>query len=570
MNNMRWFWRLIKKSKWAFFCGCSILIFEIIAKMSQIGLQKWLIDTVFMNGKYELLPKMLLLIGLAYLGASIFPYWAGWILHKIGYKVRVMVAEKLMAAVHKLPIHIFQNERVTRYVDYFTNDVEAIGEYVYRMPLSLQEVLRALFLLAVIAVINPFTLLVVTIMSCLYLVIGKYFKKRVKNKVKEVRDSRTDLLIHIEEGISSTREVIAYDRMNWESKIYDSLFKKYYTKILQEVKLTNTQMFLTAPVRWGSNIFVLIYGGYCVLNKNMTLGTFLILYQYSSQLVTSLQALYDFNVSLSSLDVSIDRVRLVIDGAAINEGTLPLKEKLSTIRFEDVSFNYSENSAPILDNLCIDIPVGKKIALVGSSGSGKSTISRLLIRFFEPSSGKILINGIPLNDIKLSAWKESYNIAFQEPYLFPDSIRNNIVFGRENISQEHLENICKQVLIHDYIKELENGYETQVGERGITLSGGQKQRLSLARAILSDPEILILDEATSALDLETERQIQKNIDELRIGKTTIIIAHRLSTVQNADIIYVLENGKIIESGAHAELMEKDSAYRQLVYAQAEV
>jgi ABC-type multidrug transport system fused ATPase/permease subunit len=569
MNHIRWYWNFIKKSKWAFFGGCLIMIVEIIAKMSQVGLQKWLIDSVFTQGKYGLLPTLLLLITVAYILGAVTPYWSEWVLHKIGYAVRVSVGEVLMEALYKLPISLFQNERITKYVDYFTNDVEAIGENVYRMPLTFQDLLKVITLIFVMAYLSPSVLIIVIITAVLYLFIGKLYKERVKTKAREVKESRTNLLIHIEEGISSTREVIAYDRMDWEKNIYQSLFKKYYTKVLEEVKIINKQLFLTAPLRWGANLAVLLYGGYLVLHGHMTIGTYLVMYQYSSQMATSMQAVYEFHMRWTSFEVSIERVRSVIDSAKEDVGTQPLKE-INDISFDKVSFQYGENTANVLEELSLFLPIGKKVAIVGSSGSGKSTIARLLARFFEPTQGSILINGMELSTIRESDYDSCYNIAFQEPYFFPDTIRNNILFGREGISEEKIIEICQSVQIHEDIMKLEQGYDAVIGERGITLSGGQKQRLSLARALLADPKVLILDEATSALDLETERQIQRNMDELRQGKTTIVIAHRLSTVQNADVIYVLENGKMIESGSHMELMKNGSVYANLVHAQAEI
>jgi ABC-type multidrug transport system fused ATPase/permease subunit len=569
MNHIRWYWKFIKKSKWPFFGGCIIMILEIIAAMSKIGLQKWLVDSVFTQGNYQLLPKLLVLITIAYLLGAVTPYWSEWVLHKIGYAVRVNVGEVLMEALYRMPISQFQNERITRYVDYFTNDVELIGENVYRLPLTLQDLLKLIVLVGIMAYLSPSVLLVLTIMIILYFVIGKSYKDRMKSKSKEVKESRTNLLVHIEEGISSTREVIAYDRMAWEEKIYHRLFKKYYTKILEEVRIINEQLFLTAPLRWGTNLVVLIYGGYLVLHGQMTLGNYLILYQYSLNMTTSLQAIYEFHVRWTSFEVSIERVRSVIDSAEADTGEKALN-RIEEIVFDKVSFQYSESSQKVLNELSFSIPIGKKVAIVGSSGSGKSTVARLLLRFFEPSNGTIRINGSDLKTIKEQDYDSRYNIAFQEPYFFPDTIRNNILFGRNGISDDKMVEICQLVQIHEDIMKLEHGYDAVIGERGISLSGGQKQRLSLARALAADPDILILDEATSALDLETERQIQRNMDEMRQGKTTIIIAHRLSTVQNADRIYVFENGRVAEAGSHTELMNNDSVYVSLVHAQTEM
>lgn len=245
-----------------------------------------------------------------------------------------------------------------------------------------------------------------------------------------------------------------------------------------------------------------------------------------------------------------------------------LREPVTEIRFDRVTFRYGDDQPIVLDELSLDIPVGSKVAFVGTSGGGKSIIAQLLIRFFNPKSGRIVINGAPLSDYVEDDWLERVAIVFQDPYLFPDTIRNNLLLGREHITEEAMIEACRKMCIHEFIAALPEGYDTEIRERGLKLSGGQRQRLALARAILADPEILILDEATSALDLETERQVQSALDELRKGRTTIIIAHRLSTIQNADVIYVLENGRLAELGTHDELMQRAGVYHALVSAQA--
>lgn len=225
-------------------------------------------------------------------------------------------------------------------------------------------------------------------------------------------------------------------------------------------------------------------------------------------------------------------------------GSLGFTGEIESIKLRDVTFSYSPNSTPTLNNLSIDFPIGKKIALVGESGSGKSTIAQLLIRSYSPDKGELSINDVPVTCYG-NQYTDKISVVFQQPHFIPSSIKENLIFDKE-YNQSDIENVCKQMLCHDFIEGFPNQYETQVGERGTTLSGGQKQRLALSRAIIKNTEILILDEATSALDTETEFRVQKNIDKLRKGKTTIIIAHRISTILNADIIYALDKGNVGE------------------------
>lgn len=223
----------------------------------------------------------------------------------------------------------------------------------------------------------------------------------------------------------------------------------------------------------------------------------------------------------------------------------------------------------MLNNIDLVLPPGRKIAFVGTSGGGKSTLASLLARNFIPLSGEIVVNGIPLIELRREDWIARTTLVSQEPYLFPDTIRLNLLLGQEDIPESRMIDVCRAMQIHDFIAQLPQGYDTPIGERGVTLSGGQRQRLALARAVLRNSEILILDEATSSLDLETERQVQEHLDQLRKNRTTLVIAHRLSTVRNADKIIVLECGKVTEQGTHDELMVYSRHYRDLVMKEEE-
>ena len=248
-----------------------------------------------------------------------------------------------------------------------------------------------------------------------------------------------------------------------------------------------------------------------------------------------------------------ERMHAVIDMEKHDPGSIALNEPLKSIRFDKIAFRYEPELPRAIVDLSAELPSGRKIAIIGKSGSGKSTIAQLLARFYEPDSGAIWVNDKPLGA--------------QEPYLLPDTIRTNILLGRPGLTDHDLIEACKIAQIHDFICSLPDGYDTQIGKRGIKLSGGQRQRIAIARAIITDPEILVLDEATSALDLETERQLMKQLDARRKGKTTIVIAHRLSTIENADLILVMENGRLAGIGSNAQEMAKLAAYRELVAVQ---
>ncbi|QGQ95809.1 ABC transporter ATP-binding protein [Paenibacillus psychroresistens] len=568
MKHKKWIFALIKEDRWSYVLAFVLLVAESVLFLAMAGLQKFIIDDVFINGHYNELTRIIAAFALVFLFYAMIFTWAPYTFHKNEFTLYTRLCGKLMQRLYKFPIGRLQNERTAKYVHYFTNDAAQASRLVgTELPRMLQQALMAVILMIVIGNINVKMLLVILVLTTGFILIGKYFSPRLRKVSKEVQDNKTKLLIHIEEGVSSTREVISYNRTRWEKGIYDGLFASFYEKVMKEGSIVNKQLLSSNPIKWGVTLFVLGFGGYELMKGNMTLGLFVVVYQYSTTLMDSLNTFFQYIMNASSHLAYLDRLSEVLEGESIKDGDKRLSEPVETLAFEGLSFAYRSGTPLILDDMSLDLPMGGKIAFVGASGGGKSTISQLLIRFFEPKSGQILVNGQPLSDYKREDWTKKVDIVFQDPYLIPDTIRTNLTLGRESISDEQLEAMCRVAQIHDVIQQLPDGYETIIGERGITLSGGQRQRLSLARAFLANPEILILDEATSALDLETERLVQRGLDELRVGRTTIIIAHRLSTIINADQIYVIDRGKVIEMGSHEQLMVGDTAYKRLVYAE---
>jgi ABC-type multidrug transport system fused ATPase/permease subunit len=569
MSKRSWLWRNLSPVKWGLLLSFTLLTLYMLTNFVIVGVQKWLIDDVFMTGQYDKLPFYLFIFAAGFMGFLVLNPVSAYARDLAFNRFHLSLSEDLMRHVYSIPFGHFQKERTANFVYFFTKDVRSLAEAITReVPLSIQQVINVILLMVIIGWTSPLILLFVVFFGGIYFLLGRYFAPRIKEYHRQVQENKSNVVVHIEEGISSTREVIAFHRLKWESKIYNRLFSKYFDSVMEEGKLENKHLFLSEPIKWGTNIVVLGYGGYVVLTGNMTLGTFVVMYQFSSQLMEALQKLFQMFMGLSGKMAYFERLDEVFQQEPMREGELTMEGKITRLQFEGVTFRYEQGQNDVLKSVDLEIPIGKKVAFVGTSGGGKTTITQLLLRAIEPTNGEIAVNGIPLQQIKRTDWTSRVGIVFQDTYLYQGSILSNLVLGRgDSLAMVKVVEACKTAQIHEFIESLPDGYETVIGERGITLSGGQRQRISLARALLHDPEILILDEATSALDMETERQVQHGLDRAMKGKTMIVIAHRLSTVENADVIYVLDKGTVVEKGTHEELLSVGKVYGSLYVLQ---
>ena len=310
--------------------------------------------------------------------------------------------------------------------------------------------------------------------------------------------------------------------------------------------------------------------GVILIKNNLLLATnFLVLYTYRNSIRYWFNSLTRFVDIIKSFNFSANRVFEIIDGTKFSKekfGNVKLKKIKGDFEFKNVSFSYNKKKE-VLHNVSFKVDANTTVAFVGKSGSGKTTIFSLLEKLYNVDKGKILIDGVDINDLTEDSLRDNISIITQNPYIFNLSIRDNLLLAKENVSDREIVKACKIACIHDFIMSLPDGYETMVGEGGVTLSGGQRQRLAIARALIKKTEIILFDEATSALDNETQEKIQTAIHNLKGTYTILIIAHRLSTIINSDNIYLIDKGKIVDSGTHKELMEKCEAYHKLYHAE---
>lgn len=560
------FIRGVAKPHYALYFVCLLmLLVQLVSQLASTGVQQRLIDDAFLHGEGgRLAPLIFVFLGAALLQSATLT-GIGYLFHVILFRIRYSLFEKAARFLQRIPASSIQNERTAKYADVMNDYVflSAIGIGL-QLPNGFFQILPAVALMAVVGWYSPVILLVVIGFSCCYLILGYRYGKKLKRAAHRVNDTRRDVGVFLEEGVSSTREVLAYHRLDYETSTYRSLFGKYFRNVLKEGRLLNRQMVVSHPLKWGMNLFVLLYGGYAALQGSLTLGAFVVVFQFSRQLMDKYEQIYLFALSYSMYMAKIEALRGFFEQETIADGEEELDEPIRSLELANVTYRYQGEPEPIVREVAASIPIGGKVAFVGPSGSGKSTIAQLLVRFYDPDAGRLTVNGKDLRAYKREDWGRKLSIVFQNPYLFPDTIRGNLNLGAEERSQEEIEAACRLTDIHDFIVSLKKGYDTEIGERGIALSGGQRQRIALARAVLDNPELLILDEATSALDLETERRVQRHFDEMRKGKTTIVIAHRLSTIRNADVIFVFRQGRLVEQGNHDRLAASSTVYKEML------
>jgi subfamily B ATP-binding cassette protein MsbA len=484
----------------------------------------------------------------------------------IEFDIRNKVYKKLL----ELPLSFYSSERKGDLMSRLSSDVSEIQWSILR---SLETLVRSpitlLGSIIVMLYISPgLTLFSFGLFLFVGIGIGRLSKSLRKNSGK-AQESLGSILSIIDESIGGLRVIQGFGAEKYQAEKFSQENKKY----LSLSNKIQRRRELASPMSEFLGICViaalLLYGGNLVFSGNFEASTFvmyiLMFYNIIDPAKNFASAMYDIQKGRAAAE----RINSILNSQVDIQNkpnALALKSFEKEIQFESVSFNY-EAQQQVLDNISFRLEKGKSLALVGVSGSGKSTIADLLPRFYEVVSGRILLDGIDINDYKLSDLRALFGIVSQDAVLFNDSIFNNIVFGLGNVDENQVIAAAKMAQAHDFIMETADGYNTSIGDRGMKLSGGQRQRLTLARAILRNPQILLMDEATSALDSESEKAVQLALEKLLESRTAIIIAHRLSTIRNVDEIIVLQEGKIVEQGNHEALIAKDGIYKKLVELQ---
>lgn len=483
-------------------------------------------------------------------------------------KIERELRNDMFSKLEQLSSTFFNTHKTGDLMTHFTNDLEALRNAIGPAVISSFDavVMTGLVLYKMMVHVDLKLTLLTLIPMSLIAIGGYYFGETFEKKFAEKQEAFANMSDYVQESVTGERVIKAFV----QEKIQEQNFRKVnlhnMKKNLEVVKLMATFMPLLDFIIGLSYAITIIYGGYLAITAQITLGRFVAFSQYLGMLVWPMIALGDSITSFSQGRAAIGRIRHIfheIPDIQDDENTEDIQELKGNISFCHLSFSYGDEYGDVLHDIHLDIQQGETLAILGRCGDGKTTLVNLLLRLYDVTQGEILIDGVNIKKIPLHILRTNIAYVPQDSMLFSDTLAHNIAFGKKNATLEEVQEACREACVHENILDFPERYETVVGERGVTLSGGQKQRCAIARALLKDAPILILDDSLSAVDTDTEDRILENLKTKRHNKTTLIIAHRISTVRNADHILVLDEGKICEYGTFDELMEKQGVFRSM-------
>ncbi|WP_045211930.1 ABC transporter ATP-binding protein [Desulfonatronovibrio magnus] len=546
----------------------SLFALGIVAAMSGAAafLVKPALDDIFINKDQQALVLIPLLLVLVFALKGFFLYVQNFQMNYCGIQVLGQLRRELYFKMIALPVRFFEDNRTGMLMARITSDVNLLAVSLPKLVELVRHLLTMLVLMAVIFYRDPVlaTLSLVIYPMAIYPFI--YFAKKLRKMGRKTQSKISDITNFLQETFSGIRVIKAFANEKKEQHNFSAENRKLVGIAIKENRYHHASSPIMEVIGAIGVGLIVWYGGSQVIAGNSTPGTFFSFLTALIMLYQPVKGLSKTNIAIQKALSGAERVFEVLDSRELRiekGGSKELKPPFQSLEMRKVTFSYPGSQAPALNNISLDVRQGEKLAIVGPSGSGKTTLINLLPRFYEHQHGEILINGHFVQDYNLADLRMFMGIVAQDNFLFNASIRDNIAYGMDNVPEHDIINAAKAAYAHDFILELSQGYDTVIGERGVKLSGGQKQRITIARAILKDPALLILDEATSALDTESERIVQKALDNLTKERTSIVIAHRLSTVLTADRIVVMSNGKILAMGTHFELLESCSLYKRL-------
>ena len=539
--------------------GCN-LFYPTIAKniINSAATGNVLLDSVVKSG---------ILLLAVYVVKAFCQYVVGYYGHLVGVRMQADMRRDLFAKYERLPVTYYDEHKTGDLLSRLTNDLFEISELAHHGPENL--FLAVLMLTGAVIILSGINLTLTLIMLAIvpFIVLFTFLsRRRMRNAMRNSRKQTAEINATLENSLTGIRETKAYAAERHEMEKFgaaNALLEKYRGQAMFSLGLFDSIMAFLSDLLY---LIIIFIGGIFLARGKINSGEFAAFLLYISMFLNPINRFVSLFEQLQNGMTGFGRFCEIIDlEDEVDRGTVVMEDVRGEVAFERVSFGYSTEGCEkqVITDLDLHIEAGRTLALVGPSGGGKTTLCHLIPRFYDVSSGRITVDGVDIRDVTLQSLRENIGIVSQSVFLFDGTVRENIAYACPNATDEQIIAAAKSANIHDFVSTLEQGYDTQVGERGVKLSGGQRQRIAIARVFLKNPKLLILDEATSALDNATEMQIQSALEKLSDGRTVIVVAHRLSTVKNADEIVVIDDGGIVERGTHAELLARDGEYRKL-------
>lgn len=494
-------------------------------------------------------------------------YYAQWTGSKILYDIR----KQLFSHIQKLSLRYYANNKVGEIISRVIHDVEQTKSFIITGLMNLWlDMITVVIVIFIMLTMNGWLTLIAICMLPFYAFSVKFFYQRLRTLTRKRSQALAEVQGHLHERVQGMPVIRSFALEDYEEGQFDKRNRNFLAKAIDHTVWNAKTFAVVNTITDIAPLLVIAFAAYFVINGQLTLGSMVAFVTYMDRLYNPLRRLVNSSTTLTQSIASMDRVFQFVDEKyelTDSDDAVQLKEVKGDVTFENVSFSYREEEFPVLRNITLAVSAGETIALVGPSGGGKTTLVSLIPRFYDVTSGRILIDGTDIRHYKTRSLRDQMGIVLQDNILFSGTVKMNIKLGNPNATDDEVTRAAKAANAHEFISELPNGYETTVGERGVKLSGGQKQRIAIARVFLKNPPLLIFDEATSSLDLESEQLIQSALQTLANERTTFIVAHRLSTITHADRIVLLDNGEIKEVGTHQELMAKRGMYFDLFRVQ---
>ncbi|WP_193018682.1 ABC transporter ATP-binding protein [Staphylococcus equorum] len=571
---IRRYLQFVRPYKWRIIATILVGILKFGIPMLIPLLIKYVIDDIINNGAItveEKITKLLVAMGIAaFIFVIVRPpieflrqYLAQWTSNKILYDIR----KKLYHHLQALSSRFYANNQAGQVISRVINDVEQTKDFILTGLMNIWlDFITIIIALTIMFFLDVQLTLAALIIFPVYILTVYFFFGRLRSLTRKRSQALAEVQGFLHERVQGMSVIKSFAIEDNEAGNFDKHNQNFLQRAFNHTRWNAYSFSAINTVTDIGPLIVIGTGGFLAINGSITVGTLAAFVGYLEQLFGPLRRLVSSFTTLTQSFASMDRVFQLLDedyDIKNKKGALPIEIKQGHIELTNVKFKYDQNEANILKDINLEINQGETVAFVGMSGGGKSTLINLIPRFYDVTEGEIKIDGTNIKSYLTGSLRRQIGLVQQDNILFSDTIKENILLGKPDASDEEVINAAKMANAHDFIMELSQGYDTEVGERGVKLSGGQKQRVSIARIFLNNPPIIILDEATSALDLESESIIQDALSVLSANRTTLIVAHRLSTITHADKIVVVENGEIVESGSHSALLAKKGAYEHL-------